>query len=314
MPRKGQGRPLAERLWSRVDKNGAIPAHVPELGPCWIWQGWCEVAGGHGRIGKNGRAAGMMGAHIAAWIVTNGPIPLGLHVCHHCDNPPCVRPSHLFIGTHADNMADMVRKGRQAQSQKTHCPAGHEYTKESFRASRNERRCRTCARRQGRERSEKNRGPARASTEYTCLFCQKNWRPGEGDRLCKRRYCSSVCATEGAKKIRKDLDDNHGRLSGSQRRALVATAEFGRLGWTESHLRFKEARRGTRGMPGHLWARLCADTFGALERKGLITRGQDGPLLTSAGAAAYSAINGGGANDVHSVPTKAPATAEVSHV
>jgi hypothetical protein len=52
-------------------------------------------------------------AHRVAWELTNGPIPPGLHICHRCDNPPCVTPAHLFVGTNLDNIADKVAKGRQ---------------------------------------------------------------------------------------------------------------------------------------------------------------------------------------------------------
>jgi hypothetical protein len=56
-----------------------------------------------------------IGAHVLAWILTHGPVPAGLSVCHRCDNPPCCRPDHLELGTAAENSADMASKGRAAR-------------------------------------------------------------------------------------------------------------------------------------------------------------------------------------------------------
>jgi hypothetical protein len=93
--------PLATRLWTRVRVSSG----------CWEWQGPRNLKG-YGSIGVWGKGS-TMPAHRAAWILTNGFIPAGLHVLHRCDNPPCCNPDHLFLGTNADNVADKMVKGRQ---------------------------------------------------------------------------------------------------------------------------------------------------------------------------------------------------------
>ncbi len=92
---------FVSRFWSRVDKTSA----------CWLWTGGKTTAG-YGILYSNGRGSRRVYAHRVVWELTSGPIPEGLLVCHTCDNPPCVNPAHLWLGTDADNAWDKSRKGR----------------------------------------------------------------------------------------------------------------------------------------------------------------------------------------------------------
>lgn len=96
---KGHHLPLAEKFFKRVEKTDG----------CWNWTG--PKYKGYGRVWVNGET---VRAHRASWILAHGSIPAGLLVLHKCDNPACVNPGHLYIGTHDDNMRDKVARDRCA--------------------------------------------------------------------------------------------------------------------------------------------------------------------------------------------------------
>lgn len=81
---------------------------------CWLWQASTNQ-GGYGRLLVNGRS---IQAHRHSWQLANGPIPVGRIVCHSCDTPRCVRPDHLWLGTHRENVRDAIDKGRFARGER----------------------------------------------------------------------------------------------------------------------------------------------------------------------------------------------------
>lgn len=101
-------RPLTDRFWEKVDKRGP--------NECWEWTAGKTTAG-YGVINSGDANGTIVGAHRISWELAYDHIPKGMCVLHHCDNPGCVNPYHLFLGTDADNVHDMTEKERQSRGE-----------------------------------------------------------------------------------------------------------------------------------------------------------------------------------------------------
>ena len=101
--------PQHHAAWRHLQASELFWTSVNKTESCWLWTK-SRDKDGYGKASKKHRS---LRAHQYAWILTYGPIPDGQHILHRCDNPPCVRPDHLFVGTQADNVQDAMRKGRR---------------------------------------------------------------------------------------------------------------------------------------------------------------------------------------------------------
>ena len=129
MARLGQilpRRPIAERLWPRVDKSAGPDG-------CWVWTGARRNGFGYGEIWSGGNEGRPLVTHRVAWEATRGPVPEGMQLDHICKNAACCNPAHLRVVTPRQNYVDFSDSPHALNAKKTHCKHGHEFTPENTR-------------------------------------------------------------------------------------------------------------------------------------------------------------------------------------
>lgn len=102
--------PIEQRFWEKVDKQGPVPEHMPDAGPCWIWTA-AKNENGYGVMNRGDNR--LIKAHRMSMRIDLGrTLAPSEKVRHACDNPPCVNPAHLSVGSQLENIHDAVSRGR----------------------------------------------------------------------------------------------------------------------------------------------------------------------------------------------------------
>jgi hypothetical protein len=130
------------------------------MNDCWIYKGYKSK--GYGQFMMAGER---IYAHRYSFQVYRGDIPKGYFICHTCDNPPCINPDHLFLGTQKDNVRDMISKGRKKNqfSDLTKCKLGHDFTDSNTKKVKGGRSCRICQNRLLKEHRERKKHHAESA-------------------------------------------------------------------------------------------------------------------------------------------------------
>lgn len=148
-------RTVEERFWSKVNKDGPVPEHRPDLGPCWVWT--AALMSGYGAFFLNGRN---VYAHVLSYTWERGEIPKWKERDHLCRNRACVRPSHLEAVTHWVNVARGISPHGE-NAAKDRCRNGHLFTDENTRIN--------------------NKG-ARVCVECARAACRRSWAKKQAER------------------------------------------------------------------------------------------------------------------------------------
>jgi hypothetical protein len=148
-----QPKSVETRFWEKVDKTG----------DCWIWTG-AKSSAGYGTLAVHLNPLKVMAAHRLSFALHRGVFDQRLMVLHTCDVRECVRPDHLYLGDHLQNMKDMVDRGRHGKKMGTHCPAGHAYTESNTYERNGSKWCRECRKAQTRKHRQSKKGGTHMAT------------------------------------------------------------------------------------------------------------------------------------------------------